>query len=364
MVDEGDRGFVPAYQPGLEGSAVRYLIVTNNAMEAEFQRLADWKTLKGMPAVVKTIEWIDQNYWSGADQGETIRNFIREAYAKWGVEYVLLGGDTDVIPGRMAFTTFYTGEFIPTDMYYGCLDGTWNADGDSLWGEAFSSMDNTGDDADMWAEVYIGRLPASTVEDAVVLVDKTIAYAAPADTLYKEDFLLLGEVIFPSDFNPGDDIILDGAEILDAIYSGYFAADPDINTIRLYENFAEYAGSADLTISSTLAAMNAGANHVMHSGHGYKYNMSVGNGSIINYDAYNLTNDDEIFSMYLMNCTNVAFDTDCLAEYFMLNVRGGAFAVTGSSRSAFPSASRPYMDEYYDLLFNGGVVQLGKTHTK
>ena len=32
-----------------------------------------------------------------------------------------------------------------------------------------------------------------------------------------------------------------------------------------------------------------------------------------------------------MNCTNVAFDTDCLAEYFMLNPNGGAFAVTGSS---------------------------------
>jgi hypothetical protein len=364
VVDDGDRGFMPAYQPGLEGSAVKYLIVTNEVLKTEFQRLADWKTLKGIPAVVKTIEWIEQNYWSGADQGESIRNFIREAYEKWGVEYVLLGGDTDVIPGRMAYTTFYTGDFIPTDMYYGCLDGTWNADGDSLWGEAFRSSISPGDDADLWAEVYIGRLPASTVEDAVILVDKTIAYAEPADTLYKEDFLLLAEVIFPSDFTPGDAIILDGAEILQAIYDGYFASDPGISTTRLYENHADYPGSSELTVQGALTAMDAGTNHVMHAGHGYKYNVSVGNGSIINYDASKLTNGDEIFSMYLMNCTNVAFDTDCLAEYFMLNPKGGAYAVTGSSRSAFPSASRPYMDEYYDLLFNSGVVQLGKTHTK
>ena len=71
VVDDGDRGFVPAYQPGLEGSAVQYLIVTVAAMEAEFQRLADWKTRKGVPAVVRTIEWIEENYWRGADRGET-----------------------------------------------------------------------------------------------------------------------------------------------------------------------------------------------------------------------------------------------------------------------------------------------------
>ncbi len=364
VVDEGDRGFIPTYLPGLEGSTVKYLIVTSDALEPEFQRLADQKTLKGIPAVVRTIEWIEQNYWSGADQGESVRNFIREAYEKWGVDYVLLGGDTDVIPGRMAFTTFYTGDFIPTDMYYSCLDGTWNADGDSLWGEAFHSLADPGDDADLWAEVYVGRLPASSIEDAQILIDKTIAYEEPADTLYKEDFLLLGEVIFPSDYDPGDQIILDGAEILQVIYDGHFASNPAINTTRLYENYPAYSGSTDLTTQETLAAMNLGANHVMHSGHGYKYNMSVGNGSIINYDAFNLTNGDKTFSMYLMNCTNVAFDTDCLAEYFMINPNGGAFAVTGSSRSAFPSASRPYMDEYYDLLFLSDVVQLGKVHTK
>ena len=364
VVDDGDRGFMPAYLPGLEGSAVNYLIITSGALEAEFQRLADWKTLKGVPAVVRTIGWIEQNYWSGADQAESVRNFIREAYEKWGVEYVLLGGDTDVISERYAYTTFYTGEFIPTDMYFSCLDGTWNADGDSLWGEAFHSVTDTGDDADLFAEVYVGRFPASTVDEARILIDKTIAYEEPADTVYKEDFLFLGEVIFPSDYEPGDQIVLDGAEILQAIYDGYLAGNPAVTTTRLYENYPAYAGSADLTVVSSTAAMNLGSNHVIHAGHGYKYNMSVGDGSIINYDAAKLTNGDETFSMYLMNCTNVAFDTDCLAEYFMLNPDGGAFAVTGASRSAFPSASSPYMDEYYNLLFAEGVVQLGKLYTK
>jgi hypothetical protein len=363
VVDPGDRGFMPSYLPGLEGSAVTYVIVTNEEMSAEYQRLADWKTKKGVPTVVRTIEWIEQNYRSGADIAETVRNFVRAAYEKWGVEYVLLGGDTDVIPARFAYTTFYTGDFIPTDMYYSCLDGDWNADGDSLWGEAYHSIADPGDDGDMYAEVFCGRFPTSTVIEARTLIDKTITYESAEDRTYQDRALLLGEVIFPSDYTPGETIILDGAEILESVYDAHLAVLPDVTATRLYENYPGYPGSAQLTTISAKAAMNTGMNHVMHAGHGYKYNMSVGNGSLLNYDAYSLTNGDQIFSMFLMNCTNVAFDTDCLAEYFMLNPNGGAFAVTGSSRSAFPSASRPYMDEYYSLIYDEAVVQLGRAFT-
>jgi hypothetical protein len=357
------RAFLPSYEPSMEGSDVMCVIVTNEAMESAFQRLADWKTKKGIPTVVRTVEWISEHYRSGADMAESIRNFIVDAYAKWGVQYVLLGGDTDVIPARLAYVSFYTGDFIPTDMYYSCLDGNWNADGDSLWGEAYHDAFNPGDDVDLYAEVYIGRMPASTLTEANILVNKDIDYATPANYASKRKFLALAEVIFPSDYHPGDQIILDGAEIAQSIYQAELAGNPNITATRLYETSSMYPGSIQETKQGALDSMNAGTNHVLHVGHGYKYNMSVGDGSIVNYDANNLTNGKALFSMYLMNCTNVAFDTDCLAEYFMLNSKGGAFAVTGSSRSAFPSASRPYLDEYYYLLYERAVVQLGKVFT-
>jgi hypothetical protein len=362
-VDPGTRAFLPSFEPSMEGSAVKYLIVTNEAMAPAFQRLADWKTKKGIPAVVRTVEYIKLHSRAGADLAETVRNFIADAYAQWGVEYVLLGGDTGVIPARFGFVTFYTGEFIPTDMYYSCLDGTWNADGDSLWGEAFHSSSDQGDNCDLLAEVYVGRLPASTLSQANVMVNKVISYSTPTETASKSKFLMLAEVVFPSDYHPGDQIILDGAEIEQGIYNNYLAGNPNVTTARLYENYPAYAGSLPLTRARTIDSMSAGYNHVLHTGHGYKYNMSVGDGSILNYDANNLTNGSKLFSMYLMSCTNVAFDTDCLAEYFLLNPNGGAFAVTGSSRSAFPSASRPYLEEYYRLLFTQNVVQLGKLQT-
>ncbi|HUV37472.1 MAG TPA: C25 family cysteine peptidase, partial [Patescibacteria group bacterium] len=363
-VDTGDRGFVPSYLPSMEGSEVAYLIVTNEEMAPAYEVLADWKTREGIPTVVRTVEWIQQNYWSGADRAESIRHFIQEAYAKWGVEWVLLGGDTDVIPARYGLVMFYEPTFIPTDMYFSCLDGTWNADGDSLWGEAYHDAMNPGDETDLYAEVYLGRMPSSTFAEADVLVGKVLSYSTPLDTLSKRKFCILAEVIFPDDYQPGDDIILDGAEITENVYENYLDGNPDVTTARLYQTCALYPGSICISIATSLDSLGTGQNHVLHTGHGFKYNMSVGDGSILNYDASILTNGDALFSMYLMNCTNAAFDVDCLAEAFLLNPNGGAVAVTGSSRSAFPSSSRPYLDYYYYLLYAKDVVHLAEVHTR
>lgn len=363
-VDDSGRGYLPSYLPSMEGSDVAYVIITNEEMAPVFEELALWKTMKGVPAVVRTVEWIQQNYRAGADRAESIRNFIQDAYTKWGAEWVLLGGDTEVIPARYGYVSFYMGEFIPTDMYYSCLDGNWNADGDSLWGEAYHSSYDTGDEVDLYSEVYIGRMPVTNYLEAEILVDKVIDYANAVETHSKEKFLILGEVIFPVPYEPGDPIFLDGAYIGDYIYRQHLEGNPDIVTDRQFENCDAYPGSIYLSRESALDSMNAGTNHVLHLGHGYAYNMSVGRGTILNVDADNLTNGGRTFSMYLMNCTNVAFDMKCLAEYFLLNDKGGAFAISGSSRSAFPSASNPYLDTYYKLMFNEDVVELGKCHTK
>ena len=360
-VDEESRRFMPSYLPSMEGSSVKYLIVTNQEMEPAFQEFADHKTRSGVPAVVRTTEWIQDNTRNGVDLAETIRNFIVDAYAKWGVEYVLLGGDTDIIPERYAFTTYYGGELIPSDMYYSCLDGSWNADGDSLWGEAFRGNYYPGDDADLYSEVYVGRLPVTTMEEASTVTGKIRDYIAPTETVSKKEFLLLGEVIFPADWTFGEEVFRDGAEFMDSIYTAHLEGS-NISANRIYENYYDYPGSEQLTRSVALSYMDTGTNHVIHAGHGYKYNMSVGDGAIINGDAWSLANGDALFSMFLLNCTNVAFDVNCIAEYFLLNPDGGAYAVTGSSRSAFPTTFRNYMDEYYDLLFDSGIAELGKLH--
>ncbi|MCA9753194.1 MAG: hypothetical protein KC591_13450, partial [Gemmatimonadetes bacterium] len=156
-------GFAPQDIPTIDGTAVDMVIVTPAAFEATFQTLADWKTKKGVPTVVRTVEWIEANYPDGHDQAERIRFFLRDAYTKWGTYMLLLGGDYSLVPPRSAWNTyFFGGVEIPTDQYYACLDGTWNDDGDQFWGEG-SSGAGPGDNADLFPDVFIGRAPVDNV---------------------------------------------------------------------------------------------------------------------------------------------------------------------------------------------------------
>jgi hypothetical protein len=182
-------GFRPAEGPSLEGSAVDYVIVTNTALAPSWQVLADWKTRRGVPTVVRTIDWIESHYRRGSDTQETIRTFIKDAYAKWGVQYVLLAGDTDVIPARYAFSGFGepSEQNIPTDMYFACLDGNWNNDGDGVFGEAAVNLSNPGDSTDLYAEVFVGRVPVSTPAEAAALVSKVTTYENPPNTTYQRN---------------------------------------------------------------------------------------------------------------------------------------------------------------------------------
>lgn len=94
--------FKPLQIPSVLGSPVEYLIVTNDAMAPAFQQLADWKTQSGVPAVVRTLSFIRAQYPAGADDAERVRAFIRDAYSRWGTKWVLLGGDTEIIPERLS----------------------------------------------------------------------------------------------------------------------------------------------------------------------------------------------------------------------------------------------------------------------
>jgi hypothetical protein len=129
---------------------------------------------------------------------------------------------------------------------------------------------------------------------------------------------------------------------------------------RRYEDYPSFPGALPLTHALTLADLQAGCNLVNHIGHGYRYNMSVGDKSIVNADADALTNTDRYSVINILNCTSLAFDYSCLGEHYVLNPSGGAAAVVGASRSAYPLPAREYQDDWYDLLFGQGVWRFGE----
>jgi len=329
-----------------------YVIITDSSLESEFQRLADWKTRKGVPATVVNTTWIDSSY-TGADKQERIRTFIADACATWGTKWVLLGGDTSIIPCRGGYgrvdgeSTYWYDNTIPADLYYSDLDHldyNWNADGDTIYGEV-------SDDIDLYPDVFVGRAPVDTIAEAVAFVEKTLQYerSPPAD--YATDILFLAEYL--------DGPANDGGVTKDLIND---SAIPDhFNVTELYERHG------NLYKSSAMAYLNYGCNIVNHIGHGSTTGFSVASGSIYNQDAGSLTNSPRNFILYSISCYSNDFEDDSVSEHFMNNANGGAVGYIGNSRYGWYWPDHPgegpsdlYDIEFFNETFVNGTYHLGE----
>ncbi len=95
-------------------------VALSGDMVEEFERLAEWKTQKGVLSAVVTVSDILDGVYGNfnppgtRDLQEVLRNFIKHARSEFHTYWVLLGGDVSVIPPRsVAAHTGYGDHFIP-----------------------------------------------------------------------------------------------------------------------------------------------------------------------------------------------------------------------------------------------------------
>jgi len=336
---------------------VDYLLVTDSAYVSIFQPLVDWKTTKGLSSEIVTTAWIYSNY-SGVDNQEKIRNCIIDYYENRGTTWVLLGGDTNVVPARIVFAMDTGGsaheDEIRCDLYYADVDGTWNADGDGRWGEI------TQDNIDMYADLYVGRAPVQNSSEATLFVDKLLTYegapgAEPLPTDFQTEMLFMAEVLWSDPWT--DHAICKNMIDDDAVPEQF---DP---ITKLYQT------NGLLTKSNAIGAMNAGQNIVNHNGHAYWNVMSIGSSSLYRSDLDNLTNDPRYGGVfYTIGCWAAAIDYDCIAEHWV-NSQGGGVAFIGNSRYGWGSPGSPgygtsdVLDRmFFHKLFNEGLERVGVAH--
>jgi len=349
--------FAPGFRPSVDGSPVDMVIVTPADQESEYQRLATFHTQTGLMTVVRTVPWIEANYPHGADRAETIRNFIKDAVSKWGTAWILLGGDVGQIPIRHSYSVGFANDQMSTDLYYGDLDRNWNADGDSTFGEG-DLYNALVDNVDLYPDVWVGRLPSQNTAQAKLLVDKTLAYLQNPPLGYQKDALVLAEVLFPDNWDPGQSVGLDGATLAQAAVD---SLPPTMHAVRMYENYTAWPGALPEQKSAVLDSMDAGFHLVHIVSHGFINTISLGLGHLTmgNLDAASLTNGSEQFLLFTMDCTSSAIDYNCIAEQFLLNPGGGAFASVGATEVEYPTTAFVYEEEFYDLVFRGGVPEVG-----
>jgi len=384
-----------------------YVIITSDALknsstDPNFQDLINSKNQKGIKATIVTIEDIENDLdyrWDGTygddsnffdDTAAHIRNFIKDAYINWRIEYVLLGGDGDgddvggesghnIIPARKFYAfTAYPGNpdndnRIPADLYYAALHGNWNNDTDSYWGES--------GEEDFEAEVYIGRAPVDSEQEVSNFVMKTMAYERSRDPYLREAWMV-GE-----DLKPGW-----GGDDKDEIKMRF---PKGFNIGTLYDR--DYDGN-NWPKSKIISIINDGTYLINHLGHSRTlWNMKLCNaefdeglpgpygGVSGDTDVDDLTNTKYCF-IYSQGCYPGAFDNwhfsypaghyeepynqaygggytrnDCIAEHFVTSEHG-AFAIVMNSRDGWLGYSQNYDREFWDAIFSEGFTNIGKAN--
>jgi hypothetical protein len=351
------KGLIPSlselcdYHPFNQTTGFEYLVITNSEMDTIFQRLCNWKTKKGVKAVTRNVDWITSNY-SGRDNPEKIRNYLKTLYPDSGLVWLLLGGDVDIVPVRNAFAMPCSAHLnqredsLPCDLYYSDLDDTWDFNNNNVFGEVSDSVD-------LFPDIFVGRAPVNNVSQAQAFVNKILTYEKnpPLDSQRKA--LFAAEILWNTPYTDASV----GKDYIDLMY-----IPPRYDPItKLYERLGNESRN------SVVAAINEGQNFINHNGHGATQAMSVGNGVLYNSDMDGLNNSTTQGILYSIGCWTTAFDFDAIAEHFVRNPSGGGVAFIGNSSYGWGSPGNPrfgYSDrfdgQFYAETFDNPAPHIGQ----
>ena len=130
---------------------------------------------QGWTILEKKVEDIPSQY-EGRDIQEKARNCIKEYYLKYGSVSVLILGDKSILPFRTVASTLLSLPFS-SELYYSCLEGTWDANGNGVYGEREE------DDPDMYPDIFFGRLQIKTPLEAEATLQAVLIFEKQAPAL-------------------------------------------------------------------------------------------------------------------------------------------------------------------------------------
>ena len=377
------------------GSPAEYLIITDTNLAHAFQPLADYRARRnGMTTAVLTKEWIFAAY-PGVDEPAKIRACIQDYASNCGALYVVLGGDSTVIPVRACYTRNTAEDNsvltdIPADSYYADTTGDWDRDHDGVYGEADTAL---GDEGDLIPDVLVGRIPVRTELHAANYIQKVIGYEAARSTPGR--MLMFGNQMSPvglyTSTNRPTDVLNDG-------YSGFLNHDPvsdsEMWSRRLYRDVVgpssnppplscffdtltswdgSTAGQYQLDGTNLATVFNQGWDHVFVVTHGAVNAWTLEQGLFGVSKVASVTGRMGV--VYAVACLTGMFDspTDPALSEAFLRSSSGPVAYIGYSRPGWyeedpPPASATsrggssfeYAYDFYEQLFQGNWHSLGE----
>jgi hypothetical protein len=187
------------------------VIIAPSKFTEDLQPLINHKNNVGVETVLKTTEEILSEY-SGVDEPEKIKFFIKDAVENWGVTYIcLVGGLKSLIYAKprddlnqgtskwwyvpVRYSNLIEGEpGYCCDLYYADIykEGgefdNWDSNGNGIFAE-WKGIKR--DSLDLFPDVAIGRLGCRNSNEVKIIVDKIINYETNADPSWFEKMIVV-----------------------------------------------------------------------------------------------------------------------------------------------------------------------------
>ncbi|MBQ8957267.1 MAG: T9SS type A sorting domain-containing protein [Bacteroidales bacterium] len=300
------------------------LVVTKQQYVSSFDEYVSFYQARGLRTRVVDLETIISTA-EGSDNAERLRNYIIQEYEENGIQMVNLGGDVPSIPYRgfycdvLSQGDHMTDNGIPADMYYACLDGTWNDNNNNRWGEI-------GED-DLLPELGIGRMCFSNQTELDNMLHKTFSYQAEPVLGEFRKVIMGGEHLYDNPMSNGSQYL----ELLIGTHddNGYttIGIPEDYDFTRLYEEEGNWSGTL------LRNAINQGSQYVHHDGHANTNYVAGWVNSNITDNAFSGVNgvDHNYTFFHTSGCICGDFSDDCILER-MTKIANFAVATFGNSR--------------------------------
>ena len=365
--------------PTISDFNCKYLIITCDSLKPAFQKLAYWKTMKGVPTKVLTTEDIYLQY---QNQGATPQLKIKAAIKDYwrplnrGVNYVLLGGDINKVPSQLCYIKHiiidnhpktYV-DVTPTDWFYACLDSgnlNWDSNGNGFVGEIEDNVDLT-------AEAVVARLPVHTLDDATNIVHRIIDYEKKTSLENWRDNILMGGRVYDAGnyLNGQSDAHRLGEWVYGYGIENYWQGEKTM----FYDTGTDIQDSAYYFTEDHLQEqLENGYSFVHIESHGQKHGIQTESMHSPSQKQYY----DTLYARALTNAYNTIFTTsscltnafdfnegECLGEALINNKNSGMLAYIGNAREAWLTngyTTTTTHGNIYKKLFNSPYHKLGKS---
>ena len=329
-----------------------YIIITHEDFYQSVMPLSDYRKSKGLRVEVVKIEDIYDNFSYGIFDPTAIKEFLKFAYKNWTLPrptYVLLVGDANFdykgnlvqYKGNLyAHTINYVPTYMldtnifgqtPSDNWFVCVNGD-----------------------DYLPDMFIGRIPVKSKEDADAVINKIISYSEN-EFSWKKNVLLVAD---------------NDLSIFESLSDELATQLESANFISREVYLKNYPIPANAT-SDIINYINDGALLTNYSGHGSLTKWAT---EVIfkPSDIGSLTNKEKLTFVVTLNCLNAYFalpstkssQNFSLGEDFLRAKDKGAIAFYGPTGIGYPEEHSILAKELFSTIFEKKRSNLGYATTQ